>query len=311
MKEKLGRAVGEAIVEIAETMLFLEVTPGDAIEGVCDLQADYSAVVGYSNALRGSLRLAGPSDTVCRLAGALLGEPRESMDLEMNDAFAEVANMIAGGVQSRVEEELGPIRLSPPVIISGQNHHVATDHTLVCLSQTFELEGGAFFTELYFSMKELGRVEVQESGNWQGLAVVLPHVTGFELPGAEAAAPSQEQVEQTLARLLQEGALADLARGVTREVVTQALPGVAGGLIEAEMQRLRGELAGETAETPAAAGTSPWALSDAELDALVRQAFAAPLERAARDLARQAVRQSLPRVAEAVIQEELARLQDP
>ncbi|MBF0609942.1 MAG: chemotaxis protein CheX, partial [Magnetococcales bacterium] len=127
MQDKFLQAIRDAIQEIAETMLFVEIIPGESEHARCSLGADVSAVIGYSSSLKGSMRLAGPQKTVLKLAAALLGEERDVLDKEMEDAFSELANMIAGGVQTRVEGELGMIRMSPPVVISGKNHQVSSD----------------------------------------------------------------------------------------------------------------------------------------------------------------------------------------
>ncbi|MBF0147161.1 MAG: chemotaxis protein CheX [Magnetococcales bacterium] len=152
MIDSLLAALSEAVIEIAQTMLFIEIAVGPSrVQG--ELQnADVSAVVGYGGGLNGGLRLGGSLEVALRLAGALVGEPRIAWDQELEDAFGEMANMIAGGVQSRVEATLGPITLTPPMVIQGKNHQITGQQPSSRLCQDFEIDGVVFFCEIYFTL---------------------------------------------------------------------------------------------------------------------------------------------------------------
>lgn len=154
MKDALLNALTEAVSEIAETMLFVEIIAGEVqIQGELQL-ADISAVVGYSGGLNGGLRLGGAVAVALKVAGALLGEQREAMDPELQDAFGEMANMIAGGVQTRVEGVFGAISMTPPMVVEGRNHQIAGQHSSHCVCRHFEMDGSCFFCEIYFAVPE-------------------------------------------------------------------------------------------------------------------------------------------------------------
>ncbi len=158
--ERCIEVLREAVSEIAETMLFIEIGQGEAKHERADLSAEYSAVIGYSEAIQGSLHLSGSKSAVLKLASALLGEDRGDMDADMKDAFGEMANMVAGGVQSRLEAELGAIQMSPPVIISGQYSHDTVGLSVKCLSHLFDLEGETFCIEIFPKMMRKSRLNL-------------------------------------------------------------------------------------------------------------------------------------------------------
>ncbi|MEG3638962.1 chemotaxis protein CheX [Magnetococcus sp. PR-3] len=158
MAERFLGALREAVQEIAETMLFTEVQQGEWRKGNSPLTVAYSAVLGYSESLKGSFALSAPEGGAIALAGALLGEEREQMDDEMEDAFCEMANMMAGGMQSRLEAQLGPVKLSTPVVIQGEGHKVRSEKHYACVSQDFILNGLAFCVHIFYDIESLERM---------------------------------------------------------------------------------------------------------------------------------------------------------
>ncbi|NGZ26566.1 MAG: hypothetical protein G8345_06730 [Magnetococcales bacterium] len=255
MQDKFLQAIRDAIQEIAETMLFVEIIPGESEHARCSLGADVSAVIGYSSSLKGSMRLAGPQKTVLKLAAALLGEERDVLDKEMEDAFSELANMIAGGVQTRVEGELGMIRMSPPVVISGKNHQVSSDRSFICVSHQFDLDGDPFFTELYYSQEKAEEKGSEDKNRRYGFSLTLP-LPGFPGDGNEdlsAFAPQSEDEEVPKSIPLDTEAFVTAVKAafakqmegwskeVTQEMVRHMLPALAEKLVRQEIERIKRE----------------------------------------------------------------------
>ncbi|NGZ29533.1 MAG: chemotaxis protein CheX [Magnetococcales bacterium] len=150
MQEKLLDATKEAVTEIASTMLFMEVAPTNNGSGTCPVVSDFSAVVGYSGAVQGSVRLAGSIPAALKLASGLMGEDQGDLSDDAKDAFAELCNMVAGGVQTRVSPSVGQINLTPPVVVSGSNHHVSGKSGETVIYQIFDCEGMQFFVEIMY-----------------------------------------------------------------------------------------------------------------------------------------------------------------
>lgn len=140
----------EAVQEIAETMMFVEVATCEAQLSHFSLPVDFIATIAFGEGLHGGLCLAAPEKTAIRLSAALLAEDRQEMDAELYDAFGELSNMIAGGVQVRVEALLGTISMAPPVIMAGTNLKTFYDTSFTCVSQCFSLDGLSFVTEVFF-----------------------------------------------------------------------------------------------------------------------------------------------------------------
>lgn len=244
MADNIINALKEAVQEIAETMLGVEIQEVSSGTERSTMGADSSAVIGYSGALRGSLRLAGPLVAVLKLAATLVGEERPTLDKEMEDAFAELGNMIAGGVQSRLEADVGMIRMSPPVVISGKNHQVSSDRSFSCISVQFELDGSPFFTEVFYTIENAAKETHGKYGF--SLAVPMPHAAGFG--GDEAAGGGESRQAPVdgavLASAVKEAfakEISEWSQELTREMVRRMLPELAERLVREEIDRIKRE----------------------------------------------------------------------
>lgn len=81
------------------------------------------ALVGIGGAWTGAGRIYCSPEFACQLAGGLLGTGFNSVNEEVLDSVAEVANMIIGNVKTGLEERLGPLGLSIPTVIFGRRYH--------------------------------------------------------------------------------------------------------------------------------------------------------------------------------------------
>lgn len=147
--DKLLEHIREAIQDIAKTMLSVEIRPGEAENYHFADPIDFVATIALDGGLRGGLCLAAPEMSALRLSAALLMESRQEMDEDMIDGFGELANMISGGVQLRVESTLGSVSIAPPVVTYGADLESSFDSTFVCVSQYFEFEQFYFVVEIY------------------------------------------------------------------------------------------------------------------------------------------------------------------
>lgn len=150
MRDQLLAAATDAVQEIAATMLFVEIAPGGTGEGGCGAAMDVSAIVGVSGTIQGSVRLAALEPAALRLASALAGSELTTLEGEAQDAFAELANMITGGIQSRLADTVGPMNLSPPVLVRGSNHQVCGKTDEVRIHRLFSMENTPFAVEIFF-----------------------------------------------------------------------------------------------------------------------------------------------------------------
>lgn len=151
MQNKINTAARDSVDEIVSTMLFVPINPVATSEDSPNIEADISAIVALSGYLKGGVRLGSPAETATALAGALMGEELEEINADVEDAFGELANMITGGIQTRLASEFGEINLSPPFVITGKNHRAHGDSSDHVAMTRFELDGKPFFIEVFYS----------------------------------------------------------------------------------------------------------------------------------------------------------------
>lgn len=125
--ENVVAAIRSAAQEVFSTMLNLPLEEGPAYQqAASDPAGSYDgveALVGIGGSWTGSGRICCSAQFACKMAGALLMTPYDSLDEDVLDAMSEVANMIIGNVKTHFEELLGPLGLSIPTVIFGRNYH--------------------------------------------------------------------------------------------------------------------------------------------------------------------------------------------
>jgi chemotaxis protein CheX len=123
-RERLVAAAHTAMEDVFSTMLGVSAKPDtDGVEkGGLETFNGVMALVGIAGAWTGTGRLLVSPRMACVLAGHLLASTFESVDEEVLDAVAEIANMVVGNVKNMLEEELGAMCLSVPTVIFGKNY---------------------------------------------------------------------------------------------------------------------------------------------------------------------------------------------
>jgi chemotaxis protein CheX len=124
-QQDIEQAVSKASREVFETMLGLplEIDPSvmrnhiepETFHGVV-------ALVGVAGSWTGTGHISCSPLFAQKLAGALLMTEYDSVNEDVLDAVAEVANMIIGNVKTFFEEKVGPLGLTVPTVIFGRNY---------------------------------------------------------------------------------------------------------------------------------------------------------------------------------------------
>ncbi|MBF0154128.1 MAG: chemotaxis protein CheX [Magnetococcales bacterium] len=153
--DQLAQAIREAVHEFFLAFLSLEVQPGPtfrkpAFEPYVPPQADVTGVVRLSGALDGGIHLSAPMHVALAMSSSFADEPMEAMAEEARDAFGELTNLVAGGVQSRLADTLGEITLTPPFVVFGDQYTMAVKANFSSVKTYFRIEGGPFFVECFF-----------------------------------------------------------------------------------------------------------------------------------------------------------------
>jgi len=123
-RERLVNGARASMEDVFSTMLGVSATPDtDTVEkGGMESFNGVMALVGIAGAWTGTGRLLVSPKMACTLPGHLLMSSFESVDEEVLDAVAEIANMVVGNVKNMLEEELGAMCLSVPTVIFGKNY---------------------------------------------------------------------------------------------------------------------------------------------------------------------------------------------
>jgi len=124
-QQEIEQAVSKASREVFETMLNLplEVDPS-VMRTTIEPQSFHGvvALVGVAGSWTGTGHISCSPEFAQRLAGALLMAEYDSVNDDVLDAVAEVANIIVGNVKTFFEEKLGPLGLMVPTVIYGRNY---------------------------------------------------------------------------------------------------------------------------------------------------------------------------------------------
>lgn len=127
-QDEIVAIIQEATGAVFSTMLNLpaEARPARQEAGEPAPVDGVVALVGIAGAWTGTGRIYCSPEFACQLAGALLMTEFASVDGEVLDAVAEVANMIIGNLKTCLEQRLGPLGLSVPTVIYGRNYQART-----------------------------------------------------------------------------------------------------------------------------------------------------------------------------------------
>jgi chemotaxis protein CheX len=101
-------------MELTPLPFYMEAEPPPASAGIL-------ALIGFAGTWIGTGSIYCSSNMGCRIADNLLMSTHTSVEEEVLDAIAEMANMILGNVKTDLEESLGPMLLSIPTVLFGRN----------------------------------------------------------------------------------------------------------------------------------------------------------------------------------------------
>lgn len=111
-----------ATQEVFSMMLGMEVAAGDASTGPsAGTESGVLALVGLAGDWMGTGSLSCSPQLACRLASQMLMSEYASVNDDVLDAVAEVANMVIGNVKTTLEQRIGAMALSTPTVIYGRN----------------------------------------------------------------------------------------------------------------------------------------------------------------------------------------------
>lgn len=142
--------VVDATCEIFDTMLLIEVVPGEVRKNRPNVFTNgISGIVGMAGGYRGMLAIHCSDQVAMAITGAFLGMEVTSIDDDVKDAMGEMANMLAGGIKTSLAELGRDINLSIPSAISGPEYTLECPKNDLAVIVPFKMLAGEFLVELH------------------------------------------------------------------------------------------------------------------------------------------------------------------
>jgi len=139
---ELVEAITRATHEVFSMMMGMELSPGEPFCGrSAGTEAGVLALVGLAGQWNGTGSVSCSPKMARHLASLMLMGDYESIDDEVLDAIAEIANMIIGNIKTELEQKIGSMALSTPTVIFGHNFETRRVGGQEWISVPFPCEG--------------------------------------------------------------------------------------------------------------------------------------------------------------------------
>ena len=173
MHQRNIERIRTAAHEVFETMLSMEIVNGEAFveREAAPSSEGVVALIGLAGEWVGTASLSCSAPFACRIASQMLMMDAQSVDGDVLDAVAEVANMIIGNVKTGLEQELGPMGMSIPTIIFGKNFSARSAGNEEWLTVPFTFEGERIEVKFCLTPSRGGRTICPTSYALQGIHV--------------------------------------------------------------------------------------------------------------------------------------------
>lgn len=139
----------DATREIFETMIMVDVTPGEALsEHVSKFKFSLSAMVGFAGFKQGNLAIHVPDKVAKGLTGDFLGVEVDEINEDVQDAMGELANMLAGSLKPFIANDGGKVDLSLPSVVHGEEYTLTVINKADWIIVPFSVSHGDFLVGL-------------------------------------------------------------------------------------------------------------------------------------------------------------------
>ncbi|MCD6526669.1 MAG: chemotaxis protein CheX [Desulfuromonas sp.] len=145
----LQKNITEATIEIFETMIMLDITPGDPLEkSVHSFKCSVSGVIGLAGACQGMLAIHTPDAVAKAITSSFLGMDVDEVNEDVTDAIGELANMLAGNIKMVLDEAGKNVTVSIPSCIHGEEYSMDCVADADWVVVPFTVDSGEFLVEL-------------------------------------------------------------------------------------------------------------------------------------------------------------------
>lgn len=120
LREQLTRSLTEVTLETLESLI--SVTPtvqsNDGFSRAPD-KTDIIASIGIAGRLEGSLSLFFSKEASCRIVSKMLSTTITEMNQDVADGIGEIANILAGGLKTKIGGQGRDFEISIPMVVKG------------------------------------------------------------------------------------------------------------------------------------------------------------------------------------------------
>lgn len=141
----------DATIDVFSTMIMLDAVAGAPLtEKQTVFGNSVSALLGLSGGLKGMLCIHCPEQGARAITANLLGMEVEELNEDVNDAMGELANMVAGGLKTKLSPTGKSLELSIPTAIAGTSYSVNSLAAADSVTVPFSVEDWRFLVELRY-----------------------------------------------------------------------------------------------------------------------------------------------------------------
>jgi chemotaxis protein CheX len=142
----------ESAGDVFRTMVFLPVTPGQPSEKNRGTPTGaISGTIGLTGEeISGNLSIILSMPLATKVFRSMMGMDAntEVNAQELTDVVGEIANMVAGGGKSKLQEAGVNFKIGLPSVVVGENHHIEPPKDVDTVVVSMGTEAGEFFLEL-------------------------------------------------------------------------------------------------------------------------------------------------------------------
>lgn len=145
----LLKNITDATKEIFETMIMLDITPGNPLEeSVKSFTCSVSGVIGLAGTCQGMLAIHTPDVVAKAITSSFLGMDVDEVNEDVTDAIGELANMLAGSIKMALDEAGKDVTVSIPSCIHGEEYSMDCVADADWVVVPFTITSGQFLVEL-------------------------------------------------------------------------------------------------------------------------------------------------------------------
>jgi chemotaxis protein CheX len=151
----LSESIVNATKEIFETMIMMELTPGEPLQDhVTEFNRTVSGVIGLAGTCKGMVAIHAPYAISQAITSNFLGMDVTEINEDVTDAIGELANMLAGNIKMDLDKIGKDVTVSIPSCIHGEAYSIDSIAESECATVPFTTAEGQFLVELQIVCNE-------------------------------------------------------------------------------------------------------------------------------------------------------------